>query len=176
MLPIMPLFMLMLLPTDTLANTYTGLVVGVSGAASTFTAVWLGRWGDKLGHRLILVGSSFMAFLFYLPQSLVQEAWQLLLLRLLTGAALGGIITSISALLATLTTPGEEGTVYGLDSSLNAASRTVAPLLGAMIALQFGLRAVFVFSGLLYLVITVVAMWRLPMSQAGGRAVEETAV
>ena len=158
MLPILPLFMLMLLPENALANTYTGLVVGVSGAASTFTAVWLGRWGDQIGHRLILVGSATAACLFYLPQSLVTEAWQLLLLRLLSGAALGGIITSISALLATLTTPGEEGTVYGFDSSLNAASRTVAPLLGASIGAWVGLRAVFVFSGLLYLVISVVGL------------------
>ena len=167
MLPVLPLFVVLVLPAGALAlaNTYTGLVVGIAGAASTVTAIWLGRLGDRIGHRTILITSAFVACVAYLPQSLVTAAWQLLLLRALSGAALGGIITSISALLATLTTPGEEGTVYGLDSSLNAASRTIAPLLGASIALWFGLRSVFVFSGLLYLLIALTTLWYLPKTK-----------
>lgn len=162
MLPVLPLFVVLLLPSADLQNTYTGLVVGISGAASTFTAIWLGRLGDRIGYRPILISSALVACLSYVPQSMVTAVWQLLLLRALTGAALGGIITSISALLASLTTPGEEGTVYGLDSSLNAASRTIAPLVGSTIALWFGLRSVFLFSGSLYLLITLTAVWYLP--------------
>jgi DHA1 family multidrug resistance protein-like MFS transporter len=54
------------------------------------------------------------------------------------------------------------GAVYGLDNSINAAGRAIAPLLGAMVANQFGLRATFVVTGLIFFVSALVAIWRLP--------------
>ena len=39
------------------------------------------------------------------------------------------------------------GAVYGLDNSINAAGRTVAPMLGAAIATGWGYPAVFVATG-----------------------------
>jgi DHA1 family multidrug resistance protein-like MFS transporter len=106
--------------------------------------------------------SALGAGLLYLPQSLVTEAWQLMLLQALTGAASGGIIPSLSALLAQYTEAGEEGSVYGLDNSVVAGSRAVAPLAGSGVALWLGLRATFVFTGFIFLLVVVLALWRLP--------------
>lgn len=159
--PIAPLFILTLLPDSPNANTWTGLVSGVGGAASTITAVYLGRLGDRIGHRTILQWCAVGAGLFYIPQTFVTAAWQLLVLQALTGASLGGMITAIAALLARHSPPGEEGGVYGLDSAVFAASRVVAPLLGAGIAAWIGLRTVFAFTGVLFLGTAVLVLWGL---------------
>lgn len=162
LVPIMPLFMQLLLSDSSKLNTITGLVISVAAAMSTATAVYLGRLGDRIGHRRILLASALAAGLLYLPQSLVTQAWQLLILQGLTGAATGGIIPAIGALLAQYTHPGEEGRVYGLHNSLRAGSRAVAPLVGASIAFWFGFRGTFAATGLLFLAVTLLAVFWLP--------------
>jgi DHA1 family multidrug resistance protein-like MFS transporter len=161
-IPIAPLFMQLLLPGSDRINTVTGLMTTLGATATTATAVYLGRLGDRIGHRRILKASALLAGLFFLPQAFVTEAWQLLVLQGLTGAAIGGIVPSLGALLAAYTRPGDEGSVFGLDSSIYAASRAVAPLAGSGLALWLGLRSTFLFAGLIYLAIAVVAAWQLP--------------
>jgi DHA1 family multidrug resistance protein-like MFS transporter len=160
--PIAPLFIATLVADPSRLNTLTGLIIGVTSAATTGTAVYLGRLGDRVGHRRVLLICSVLAGLFYLPQSLVTNPWQLLALRALTGAAVGGIVPTISALLARYSQPGEEGSVYGLDNSILAASRAVAPMVGSAIAVWSGFRMTFVATGLLYLLVALLVGWRLP--------------
>ncbi len=160
--PIAPLFIQTLVSGPTRLNTLTGLIIGITSGATTATAVYLGRLGDRVGHRRVLLVSSLLVGLFYLPQSLVTSAWQLLALRALTGAAAGGIVPTVGALLAHYSEPGEEGSVFGLDNSILAASRSIAPMLGSSIAVLAGLRATFVATGLLYLATAALVAWRLP--------------
>lgn len=160
--PIAPLFIQSLLQQSSHVGTITGLIVGISSATGTASGIYLGRLGDRIGHRRILTISACAAALLYLPQSLVTAAWQLLVLQALTGAAIGGIAPSLSALLAGYTRPGEEGNVYGLDSSVTSAARAAAPLLGAMVAIWFGLRGIFTITGIIYFLTMFLAIWRLP--------------
>ena len=162
--PIVPLFISTLLPLGAQVNTFTGIVVGSASAASTATAFYTGRLGDQIGHQRILKISALAAGLFYLPQGLVTEAWQLLVLQVLAGAATGGTIPTLSALLANYTRPGDEGSVYGLDNSIVSASRFVAPLVGGGIAHWLGYRGTFVAIGLLFWLIVLPIVWRLPES------------
>ena len=69
---------------------------------------------------------------------------------------------SISALLNTSTQPGQEGSVYGLDSSVAAAARAVAPMVGAGIAVWFGMPGAFVLAGLIFLSTAALALRWLP--------------
>jgi DHA1 family multidrug resistance protein-like MFS transporter len=161
--PIAPLFIQQLMPESARVNTMTGLVVGLSSAASTVSAIYLGRLGDRVGHRRVLMASALAGALLYLPQSLVTAAWQLLLLQVLTGAAAGGVIPALSALLAGYTRPGEEGSAYGIDNAVAAAARAVAPLLAVSLALWFGLRGTFIATAAIFLIMAVVALRWLPM-------------
>ncbi|MCG8348215.1 MAG: MFS transporter [Chloroflexales bacterium] len=161
-LPIAPLFIQSLLTSDAPVGTLTGLIVGISSATGTASAIYLGRLGDRIGHRRVLIISSLLAALFYLPQSLVTDVWQLLVLQAITGAAMGGIMPPLSALLAQYTPQGEEGAVYGLDSSVLSGSRAVAPLVGAAVAVWLGLRGIFVVNGLVCLCAALCAIWWLP--------------
>ena len=166
LVPFAPLFIATLLIDNSRLNTFTGLVIGVSAGAGTITAVYLGRLGDRIGHGRVLKWSALAAGLFFLPQSLVTEAWQLLILQVLTGAAAGGIIPTLSALLARFTEPGEEGSVYGIDNSIVAGARAVAPLIGSAIALWFGLRATFVATAVVFLLVALLAFIRLPATES----------
>jgi MFS transporter, DHA1 family, multidrug resistance protein len=165
LIPIAPLFIQLLLLDSGQVNTVTGLVIGAAAATTTLSAVYLGRLGDRLGHRRIFIVCAFFAALLYLPQSLVTSAWQLLGLQALVGVALGGIIPAISALLAGFTQVGKEGSVYGLDSSIDAGARSIAPLLGAGVGIWFGLRATFTATALLFLLMALIAVWRLPQPE-----------
>lgn len=162
LVPIAPLFIQTLLSDTARLNTFTGLVVGVASGTTTVSAIFLGRLGDRIGHRRILIASTLLAAALYLPQSLVTSGWQLLVLQALVGIALGGIVPALSALLARYTQAGEEGAVYGLDNSIVAGARAAAPLLGASVAIGFGLRATFVVTALTYLVAGVLASAALP--------------
>ena len=160
--PILPLFIQSLLIDPTRLNTFTGAVTGVHSIFTTLSALYLGKLGDRIGHRRILIFSLIAVALFYFPQSLIHAAWQLLFLQALAGAALGGIIPSIGALLARYTQQGDEGTVYGLDNSVHSGARALAPMVGAGVAFWFGMRATFTVRGLLFLAGAILCLWRLP--------------
>ena len=161
-IPILPMFILVLIDNPARVNSFTGLVIGIASGSTASFAILLGRWGDRTGHRRILITCSFLCFILFLLQSLVVNGWQLLLLLTLTGAALGGIIPGISALLANYTRQGDEGAVYGLDNSIVSAARVVGPMLGVAVAMWLGLRAVFATAAVLYLAAALMALFGLP--------------
>jgi len=151
-----------LIQNENQLNSTVGLMIGASAGAATLTAIYLGKLGDRIGHRKVLVASALFSGLIYFPQALVTSAWQLVILQGLAGVALGGLIPSIAALLANYVDEGHEGAVYGLDNSINAAGRSVAPLIGGVIAGWLGLRATFISTGVVFLLMAVIALFWLP--------------
>ena len=158
-IPILPLFIQGLVDKPESINSLTGLVIGVASAATALCAVFLGRLGDRIGFRRILIFCSLFCMCFFLLQSLVNAPWQLLLLQALAGVSLGGIVPGISALLAGYCRQGTEGAVYGLDNSIVSAARALAPMLGASVAIWMGFRAVFIGTAVLYLAAGILAAW-----------------
>ena len=134
----------------------------VSSVAATFGAVWLGWLGEKRGHRQVLLASSLVAMIFYIPQAFVTDITQLLVLQGLAGIAAGGVMACPAAMLANFTNLGDEGSVYGLDASITSSSNGLAPLTGSIIASLLGLRAVFVATALYYFAIVVITAQFLP--------------
>ena len=168
--PILPLFVATLPLSSRGVNTTIGLIVGIAAATGTLSAVYIGRLGDRIGHRPILIVCAVAAALLYIPQSLVTQVWQLIGLQALTGIAVGGLTPSVAALLSRYTRPGQEGSVYGLDNAIVSASRTAAPLIGAGVVVvmqQYGLtafeyRIVFVLTGAFLGLSALIALFRLP--------------
>jgi len=148
--PVLPLFVLSLAIGSSGVATATGLVVGAASAASTVTSVCLGRYGDRTGHARVALGCGIGAALSYVALLVVGNLWQLLLLYAVTGAFVGGLLPSLSAMLAEQSQRGDEGCVYGIDNSVTSAGRTVGPLLGAACALWISPRAAFGCTGLIF--------------------------
>ncbi len=167
-IPILPMYVLYLLDNPELGNSFTGLVIGFSSAATAICAVYFGRLGDRVGHRLLLIVLFMSCVLFFGFQAFINQGWQLFLLQTLFGIALGGIVPTISALLADHTQQGDEGAVYGLDNAITSAARMFGPILGVLISSWFGLRAVFGAAALLYLIAAFMALTCLPQDRSTG--------
>jgi DHA1 family multidrug resistance protein-like MFS transporter len=163
--PIIPLFIQGLMEDTTRLNTFTGLVLGAASIATTISSVFLGYLGDRWGYRRILILSAGALAGLYALQGFVTAGWQLLVLQALVGIAIGGVIPIISALLSNYVKVGGEGAAFGLDNSINAAGRSAAPLLGAVVATAWGYPATFIATGLVFLLATLLAVWRLPPSR-----------
>ncbi len=170
LLPFIPLFIQGLMSDNAPIGTFTGLVVGAASAAGTATAIYFGRLGDRTSHRRVLIGCALATALCYLPQSLVQAPWQLLALQAMSGAAWGGITPALSALLMRYTGPGAEGAVYGLDNAIVSAARAAAPLVGAGVALAFGIGGIFVITAATYGLVALLAIFGLPEPRATAAA------
>ncbi len=161
--PIAPLFVVSLIARETDSNnTYAGLVMAVSAATSTFGAVYLGNLGDRISHRKVLIYCAIAATALYVPQAFVGDVWQLLFLQGLAGVAAGGLVASPSALLSRYTDKDTAGAVYGIDNSVVASSKAVAPIFGASVAILLGMRGTFIAAALVFALIALAAWHLLP--------------
>ena len=166
-MPIAPLFVLVLLPGAVAsgASSYAGLVLTVSSITTTAGSLILGWLSDRWGYRNILLGAALAAVIFYVPQAFVSDIKQLLLLQGLAGFAAGGVLSAPAAMLAKFTDLGDEGSVYGLDASVSSFANGMAPVTASVIAAVFGLRAVFAAVAIYYLSILVIGAFFLPSAK-----------
>lgn len=168
--PIVPLFVAELAPGTADAASLAGIVLGVLGATSALSAVFLGRLSDRRGHRGVLLACTAAAGLLYLPMALARGPWELAAVQALFGVAAGGMIPAANALIAHLTPPDRRATMYGLTQSSGALGAFAGPLVGAGLAVALGFRATFVATGLLLLLLAaLVAVGiprRLPLDEA----------
>ncbi|MGE5620686.1 MAG: MFS transporter [Sphingomonadaceae bacterium] len=148
--PVLSLFIAELNASEK-AGTAAGVVLGATGAASAVSALALGRLGDRIGHAVILPVCLVGAAVTYFPQGMVQQVWQLLLLRGLLGLFLGGLMPSANALLAGAVPRERRGAAFGLSSAAQAMANFVGPLSGAAITTHLGLRSIFAITGALYI-------------------------
>jgi len=157
--PVAALFVLELMGSATGVATVTGLAMGIRAVTASFSAVWLGRLGDRIGHRSILLISFIAAMLLYIPQPFVTAAWLFVVLQAATGFADGAILPAIGALINLHIPPGYQGASFGLQASVNSAGRTLAPMLGAGFAIWFGIRSVFAAAAVIYMVAALLALY-----------------
>jgi MFS transporter, DHA1 family, multidrug resistance protein len=174
MQPIIPLFVQQLAPDDPHVATVAGVVLGSAGFTSAFAAAYLGRLGDRTGHRRVLAISLLAAGLVYLPMAIVRDPWQLALLQALMGVAAGGLIPSANALIAHLTPVERRGTIFGLSAAISAVGGFIGPLAGAFLATGLGFRATFIASGTLLLAVAAMVIWSQAAAESRGREAEES--
>ncbi len=158
-LPIAPLFMLTLLPNSGAIATITGLMIGLRAFSGATSAVWFGKLGDRIGHPPVMAAAALLAIVFYLPQPFVTAAWQLVALQALSGFATGGLIPALAALMNLWAPQGNQGATFGVENSVNASARSVAPMVGAAVAVWFGQRGVFAAATVSYVAVAGFAVW-----------------
>jgi DHA1 family multidrug resistance protein-like MFS transporter len=142
--PTLALFVEMIVPPGTKVATITGLTTGFNALGGALGARQLGKLSDKVGYRSILIVCAAFSALCYLPQSFVQRPIWLVILQAGGGLAMGGILASISAELATVAPEGREGIVYGVDASVVSVANAVGPVTGSLMAAYFELWAPFI--------------------------------
>ena len=133
------------------AASLAGIALGLLGATSAIASVYLGRRGDRVGHRKILLGSILGAGLLYLPMAAVTGAWQFIFLQGLFGIAAGGLIPAANAIIAQWTPRERRGVSFGITAAAGAVGGTLGPLVGSATAASLGFRATFLGTGLILL-------------------------
>lgn len=176
--PITPIFVEIISGAAANVNTLSGLTLGILGVTSAISAIYLGRVGDKRGHFKILLWCSLGAGLVYLPMAAAQNPWQLIGLQAIFGLFAGGIIPAANALIASHTEDSKRGVVFGLMNTAGSLGGFAGPLAGAALAAAFSIRATFVLTGSV-LVIMAAVLWennrRHPMEVPPGELPPEKA-
>ena len=138
--------------------------MGRHGAGANAVGTALGspilvRWGDKFGHRRLLIASGLAAALFYLPQAFTSNTLWLAVEQGLAGFAVGGTLATLTALLIRFSPQGREGMIVGLDSSVAGLANAIGPMVSASAA-GLGPQAPFTLSAGMFGVGTlVVVLW-----------------
>jgi DHA1 family multidrug resistance protein-like MFS transporter len=148
--PVMPLFVQQLAGPGVKVASLTGTITGLSSATSAALAILFGRLSDRIGTRRILLVCGTAVCLLYGLQGWVETTTQFLILRVLAGAAMGGIVAATSALLAELAPKDRFGAVYGINTSLTAAANAIAPMVGAALTASWGLSSAFFGAAAMY--------------------------
>jgi len=154
--PILPQFVEQLQGHAGHAAAVTGVILAGAGVAGAISATSTGWFADRLGHKRVLVAAATMAACVSIPQSFVQTTWQLGLLRVFDGLALGGMLPSAGAMLAGLVPQERRATVYGLSAAAVSLGFGGGPLISAAIVAVGGFRPVFFSAAFL---LAVVAIW-----------------
>lgn len=153
--PILPQFV-QLLQGVAHAATTTGLILALAGVAGAISSLTTGYFAERLGYKRVLVVAAVCAGIFSAPQFFVSATWQLLVLRVLTGFAMGAVMPSSSALVASLVPPEKRGTAYGLTASANSIGFAAGPLTAAAVVAVADMRAVFLTAAVL---MGIIALW-----------------
>jgi DHA1 family multidrug resistance protein-like MFS transporter len=156
--PVLPLFVQSLVPGEARVASLVGLITGLGAATSAVGAVLMGRASDQFGYRRMLLACALGTALVYIPQFFVTTPVQLLILQAAAGAAMGGGLPAIGALLANLSPEGRQGAVYGLDWSVVSVANGLGPVIGVAVAVGLGLRAPFLFAAGVYGLAVLIVM------------------
>jgi MFS family permease len=150
--PILTLYVATLVRDPAHVTMVAGFVMAAAALGSIISAPRLGRLADRIGPRRVIAGGFLAAAALLVPQALVTTEWQLILLRLLMGLALGGLLPCIISVIRHAVPARSVGSVLGLSTSAQYAGQVTGPLLGGFIGGHVGLQAVFFGTAVMMLV------------------------
>lgn len=153
--PVFPLFIKQLHPSGEYISFIAGTIVAITGFSNMLSSPLLGKMGDRYGSEKVLLYTMLGISLFILPQAFVMNIWQLAVLRFLQGLCLGGLLPSVNALIRQFSPEGMESRVYGLNNSAVSLGNMTGPIIGGFIGGFVGIKEVFLFSGIMFLLNTV---------------------
>lgn len=143
-----------------------GLVVATSGVANLIGAPTLGRLGDRIGQRKVLIVALIMAAVTYLPQALAHGIGTLLVGRFLLGLFIGGMIPSLNALVKKMAPNNMQATAFGLNSSSLFLGNLIGPLIGSSIAAAYTIRDVFYVTMSILVANAMILIWNRSIDHA----------
>jgi DHA1 family multidrug resistance protein-like MFS transporter len=154
-IPILPLFIEQVGNLKTGVASTTGLLIGVTGATASISAVAIGYLSDRIGHKRVLILNLFITAVMWAAHALARSIAQLLIIRTVFGLAAGGNLPTMNVLVGKLTTKETYGKAYGLMASMTSLGMTLGPLAGGFMASHIGFRWPFVAVSLLLSLVVI---------------------
>ncbi|AKP35079.1 multidrug efflux MFS transporter MdtG [Yersinia aleksiciae] len=123
-------------------NMWSGLVFSITFLFSAIAAPFWGSLADRKGRKVMLLRSALGMGIVMVLMGMAQNIWQFLALRALLGL-LGGFIPNANALIATQVPRNRSGWALGTLSTGGVSGALIGPLIGGLLADNYGLRPVF---------------------------------
>lgn len=150
-LPFIPFYIRELGVTDErLVPVWAGVLAAAASLVMTvFSPLW-GWLSDRHGRKIMVERAMFAGAAITMATGMVSNVYQLLVLRLLTGAATGTISASVSLVSATVP-KARLGFSLGLMQVAVFLGMTLGPWIGGLLADAFGYRHTFIVGGMILL-------------------------
>ena len=144
--PVFPLMVADILGplADQLKDKTTGMIMGIASLSGACGAGLLGHFGDRVGHRRVLVGSSVLAAAASLLTAYADSIAGLYAIRILFGFAVAGMMPAANAFIRQASPSNSMGRAFGLAGSVGMLGLAAGPLLGGTLGKDYGLEMPFV--------------------------------
>jgi MFS family permease len=120
-----------------------GIVMSAAALGSILSSSQLGKLADRVGHWTVITACLAVSAVLLIPQALVDDGWQLIILRFLMGVALGGLLPCIASVIRHNVPETIAGGILGYSVSAQYVGQVVGPLVGGYVGGHIGMRAVF---------------------------------
>lgn len=139
-------------------NFWSGIVYSGTFIVSAVVSPWWGKLADKKGRKPMILRAGIGMSVVIACMGLVQNVWQLLLLRMLQGV-FAGFISNSNALVATETPKTNSGKALGTIASATTAGTLLGPLVGGALTSIFSYRITFMITGGLLLLCSILVLF-----------------
>lgn len=139
-------------------NFWSGIVYSGTFIVSAVVSPWWGKLADKKGRKPMILRAGIGMSVVIACMGLVQNVWQLLLLRMLQGV-FAGFISNSNALVATETPKTNSGQALGTIASATTAGTLLGPLVGGALISIFSYRITFMITGGLLLLCSILVLF-----------------
>lgn len=139
-------------------NFWSGIAYSGTFIISAIVSPWWGKLADKQGRKPMILRAGIGMSIVIASMGLVQNVWQLLLLRMLQGI-FAGFISNSNALVATETPKTNSGQALGTIASATTAGTLLGPLVGGALTSIFSYRVTFMITGGLLLICSVLVLF-----------------
>lgn len=150
--PIISLYVRQLMHHHGNVTLISGIIASIPGIATLIAAPRFGRLGDRIGSEKILGIGLIFAMLVFLPMALVQNVWQLAILRFLVGISDACLLPAVQTLITKYSPHNAAGRIFSYNQSFQAAGNVIGPMIGSSVSSLFGYRGVFISTSALVLV------------------------
>jgi MFS family permease len=120
-----------------------GIVMSAAALGAILSSTQLGKLADRVGHWTVITACLAVSAVLLIPQAFVVDGWQLIVLRFLMGAALGGLLPCITSVIRHNVPETIAGGILGYSVSAQYVGQVVGPLSGGYVGGHIGMRAVF---------------------------------
>lgn len=141
--PILPLYIMSLMPDSTNLASISGLIIAVAGVTSAVSSASMGLLSSRFSHRQILIASSFLGGISFVGQLAAGDVATLAVLRAVNGLCIGAMIPSSNTIIAYLIPGSRRGAAFGLASGASLMGGVVGPISAGLMSLAFGISSIF---------------------------------
>ncbi len=164
--PILPKFIESLGVEKSNIGVAVGLTLTAFGIARAVMNIPVGKLTKRFGRRLLLVGAPAVVFISALGCGLTTEYWQLIVWRVLQGAAAAGYSVTALIALTEMSKPSTRGLYISYFWTAALIGASIGPTFGGLVGEYLGYRPVFYCYAALALISTIWAFFRVPETSA----------